>query len=486
MPRLTIYWQIFFAFSLIIMLTSGALGGAIGAWVEHQALAQTEERLKSEALVLQEIVRGHDANKMQAEIDKLRDKLEVRITLIASDGTVVAESTLEHGELDNHGQRPEVEAARKSSIGTGTATRFSTTVRKNLMYVAVRASSDLPGIDIVRVDLPVTEIEDHAIRLRNLVWASSAGTALVALLLAWWLTRRLVRPLQELTASANKIAAGDYGQEVRIDRRDELGQLAATFNHMSAQLAGQFAQLDEDRQQLRAVLSSMVEGVIAIDSDQAILFANERAGHMLEFAPKTAAGRKLSEVVRQYSVHDLVRTTLGSANGDAQKLEFTDPLGKSLMLHVAQLPGVPTRGAVLVFHDTTELSRLEHLRQDFVANVSHELKTPLSVITACVETLIEGGLDDVEHRSRFMERIQEQTHRLAHVDPRPAEPGAHRIGRAKLDVRADLGRGRDARLRGASSRACPGEEANAAAGSAADGRGVARLGRRGGACGDRR
>ena len=156
----------------------------------------------------------------------------------------------------------------------------------------------------------------------------------------------------------------------------------------------------------------MVEGVIAIDSEQSILFANDRAGAMLEFAANTAAGRKLWEVARQHSVQELVRAAMQTDNGEAHRLEFTVATGKTLMLQVAQLPGESTRGAVLVFHDNTELRRLEHLRQDFVANVSHELKTPLSVITACVETLLDGGMDDMEHRGRFLERIHEQTQRL--------------------------------------------------------------------------
>lgn len=410
MPRLSIFWQTFLAFGTLIIAVLGVVGGVVGTSVEEQALAQIEEGLKSKAVLVQFMVRGRTAKELQREIASLREKLDVRITLIAEDGHVVAETTKEPGDLDNHRDRPEVEEARRTG-GFGTATRYSATVRNTMMYVALH-TTDSREVAFVRVALPVSEVQAQAKRLSHLVWGTAAVLAVLAVMLAWWLTRRLVLPLQKLASGANQIAAGYYGQKVYVDRKDELGQLAVTFNHMSARLADQFAQLDEDRQQLRAVLSGMVEGVIAIDSEQSILFANERAGAMLEFVPTSAAGRKLWEVVRQYAVQEMVRAAMHADNAEAHRLEFTDATGKTLMLHVAQLPGEPTRGAVLVFHDNTELRRLEHLRQDFVANVSHELKTPLSVITICAETLLEGGMDDLEHRGRFLERIHEQAHRL--------------------------------------------------------------------------
>jgi len=257
-------------------------------------------------------------------------------------------------------------------------------------------------------------LDSSAQRLPLLLVLGAAGLvgtlAIVACSAA--LAGRYTRPVRDLIEVAERISVGPTGQRVFLSGTDELGQLGQTFNRLSERLAIRIAQLEEDRQQLRTILSGMVEGVVALDAEQRILFANERASQLLELPNPSPVGRRLWEVVRQRPLLDVVQRALDRPEPYREEFNWNGNVVRTLTVHAARLPGRPPRGAVLVLHDTTELRRLERLRQEFVANVSHELKTPLSVIKANVETLIDGAVDDAKHRGAFLKQIASQGDRL--------------------------------------------------------------------------
>jgi two-component system, OmpR family, phosphate regulon sensor histidine kinase PhoR len=407
------FWRLFGAYSVLVLNAIGVLGALVVHRVEQHEMQQIQDNLQTRAVLVREIV--HDlpsggATSLQRRLQSLREEIAMRITLVDASGRVLADTDEEPDRMANHAGRPEFQQA--AAQGFGTDTRMSATLHQWMIYRALRVDGGAGGVAYVRVALPLGSVHERLAELHRIVWTAAGLTALAALLLAFWLARRITRPIQDLTAGAAHIAAGGYGYTVYALGKDEVGTAARAFNHMSERLAVQFAQLEEDRQQLRAVLSGMIEGVVALDADQRILFANERAQQLLEFPPSSVGGRKLWEVVRQRSVQEVVERALAQAEPQREELDWHGPTGRSLAVYASRLPGTPARGAVLVLHDTSDLRRLERLRQEFVANVSHELKTPLSVIKAAVETLLDGAVDDPANRGAFLEQIEEQSDRL--------------------------------------------------------------------------
>jgi len=218
--------------------------------------------------------------------------------------------------------------------------------------------------------------------------------------------------LEEISMGLQRVGLGEDRQKILSDEPGALGNLVKSFNRMAIRLAEKISQLEEERQQLRTILSGMVEGVVALDSTQRILFANETALKLLGLTNTTTEGKRLWELIRNRDLMDLVSDSLAQPDPKKKELAWSLGAAKNLTIHAARLPGVPVRGAVLVLHDTTELRRLERLRQDFVANVSHELKTPLAVIKVCAETLADGAMDDSVNRMRFLNQILDQSERL--------------------------------------------------------------------------
>jgi two-component system phosphate regulon sensor histidine kinase PhoR len=407
------FWRLFGTFGTLLLTSIGVLGTVVADRVERDYLRQVEETLRTKAILVREILRDRPADypaRLQEHFHRLRQETVTRITLLAPDGRVLADTDEDPAQMENHADRPEVRAAQEA--GFGASVRYSHTLGQSMMYAALRAPADSGGVGYVRVALPLSDVRGQLAGLRRIVWTAAAVIGLAVLALAFWPARRLTRPLDELVRGAQRLVAGEHTRKIDLTAAGEVGTLARSFNALSDQLAAQVKQVEADRQQLRAVLGGMVEGVVALDADARILFMNGRAAELLDLAAPAAVGRKFWEMVRQPNLQDVVRQALAGPEPSRQELTWPGPVPRHLTVHASRLPGGPARGAVLVLHDTTELRRLERLRQEFVANVSHELKTPLAVIKASLETLLGGALADPEFGQRFLQRAVAQADRL--------------------------------------------------------------------------
>ena len=291
--------------------------------------------------------------------------------------------------------------------------------KSRLFWKLVLICSGLNLIAAIVVGLILTNhLQDQVVdppAMWRWVWRAIAIESLCVFAASIWLIARIIRPVASLNAAADAIASGDYAQRIYAPNRDELGTLASTLNRISLSLGERMAQLSQTAARQSTALGGMIEGVIAVDERLRVVLANAAAGRLYGFQPAAGEGRPLLEVVRNHALHAAVTNAL--ASGEPQRIETNRTGAPSLHvdIHVQPLPGHPCPGVVLVIHDTTELRRLESIRRDFVANVSHELKTPLSSIKAYTETLRSATAMDPETNQRFLGRIEEQADRLHHL-----------------------------------------------------------------------
>ena len=249
-----------------------------------------------------------------------------------------------------------------------------------------------------------------------LLWSTFTG-ALAALALAAWTARRLTQPISAMTEAATSTLNGGLRRAVGGHGVDELGRLAAAVDGMARDLQGRVEALTGDRNKVLAILASMVEGVVAVDRGERVVHMNEVAERLLGASPGLAAGRRVWEVTRASGVCELLEATLreeGEAAGELKLRVGNDPAERRIEMRSSPLRDAAGEvvGAVVVLHDVSELRRLEEVRRDFVANVSHELKTPLTAIRGLVETLLDDEAMEEATRRRFLEKVERAMARL--------------------------------------------------------------------------
>ena len=419
-------------------LLAVALGLAVAGWlalrsIERLELAGLTDTLSARAalatLTLQPLLdqttrrtETHVAD-LQAMARTLSDRAQARMTVIRADGTVLADSdSKDHqiAKLENHRTRPEVTQALLD--GRGSDIRVSQTTGKRMFYLAVA----IPAADVsdshhvpqsasavVRLAIPMTTVETKIQDLQDVLGLAFGIALAVAATLSVLLARGLTKPLSDMATVARQLAAGSLGQRITVASRDEAGVLGAALNQMAEQLESTIREVSDDRAQLRAVLTSMLEGVMVLDARGRLLQVNPALERMCLIRGTEARGRVHRDVIRHPEFNALADDVL--QNQQSRSAEITIlPTGRTLRVE-ASPAGYQREGeasAVLVFHDVTMLRHLEKVRKDFVANVSHELRTPLTSIKGYVEALVDGAKADPEVADHFLEIILKQSNRL--------------------------------------------------------------------------
>lgn len=411
-------WRLYGAYALLILVVVVIIGGLMARWTQQDSLKTTEVALYHKADLLKEIAKPHiDSGTTAAFQQQVRDLGQItktRYTVIRGDGVVIADSHKDPRAMDNHKTRPEV--LKAGSHGLGLTTRFSETLGREMMYLALPVVRDGEPIGYVRVAVSRAALEDRLKHVRTLVFVGTGVAGMVMLLLGYLLARRITAPVGKITRMAQAISGGDFSQRLEVPVPDEMGALAEALNSMTRQLKDRVNAIEMDRQKLSAILSSMVEGVVAVDEEERIVHINEAAGRILNCDVSQAMGKAIWEIAGVSEVSSVLAAAMKSAH--PKRLEVRLDGGEQprcLDLYATPLRNESDEvvGAVVVIYDVTELRRLEAVRRDFVGNVSHEFKTPVTAIRGLVETLLDDSGMDPATRKRFLKKINAQAFRLS-------------------------------------------------------------------------
>ena len=419
MWRSLLFRRFFIIYAALIFCSSLLLITLFSSRLEALVTQQVRQRMENTIALIssraEDFLASPTLSSFPDELNDLSSKIEVRIRVYDSEKRLVVDS------LSSTDPPKEVTTAGKGLLeieGLDATSVASQEFGNGLILYKQKLGDPNSPDGYILASLPRSTYEAELSTAENFVITIVISTAVVALFATYLLVSRIVHSLATLEEGTQKLSEGDFDHEIHVDSRDELESLADRFNSMSGQLKSRINLLNAQKQEihegserLRTVLGAMIEGVIAVDEKQQILFANRAALNIFDISHRDYRDRPLVEAVRHPGVLDVVKQVLTERR--LLKMEIEVPR-KEIVLSViaSRLPGEPTGGVVMVFHDITELRRLENVRREFVSNVSHELKTPLASIQAYTDTLLEGGIEDETINRKFLERIDEQADRL--------------------------------------------------------------------------
>ena len=410
-----IFLRLYAGFAVVILFSILIVGLMVQRQIEQASLRDISNNLSSQAFILQQSFANtgqQTQSQIQQTLKQIGQRTDTRVTLLTKDGVVIADSEFNASEMDNHRYRPEIIAANTADIGQ--SRRYSKTLQKPMLYVAVSAMASSGNLGYIRTALPTQRIDEEINYLRRVIIIAASLTALIALFIGYWLAMSFARPLRQMTLIAKNYAHGRYQLRIPSQRRDEIGDLARSLNQMADISSQRFDIIKTERDQLSTILKSMNEGVITVTSEGLITHVNAAACRML----RTSGDRCLGQALKDIDGSDNLDQAFRQCQQQQTSVERTIQLdgytfSRHYRLHVTLLKQSHRADAILVLQDITAVQRIDKMRADFVANASHELKTPITAIRGFAEALIEDDTIDHAIQQRFMRKIHGQSIRLS-------------------------------------------------------------------------
>ncbi len=415
MTRKRLIYQIFYPFLIILVLAVSAFGIFSASTLRRFYFHNISNELNAEASLIRHQILATGilhSDELLPACQEMGDSTGTRITVIDPAGVVLADSREDPAEMDNHGQRPEIMTAYLGE--TGKSMRFSNTLQQDMMYLAKPIMQEGEIAAVIRVSLPLTKLRDTIWSMQSKIIGSGFFIALIAALVSFWVSRRISTPLEEMKQGAKRFANEDFRETLQLKGAEEIEDLASSLNQMADQLERRISTSNRQRSEQDAVLSSMKEGVLAVDNDNLIIRINDSAVELLDIQTSQNRGESIFKVIVNVHVQEFILRALESQKELEKQISLTDDNDRVLKVFATPLIGTDDvqLGTLLVMNDVTELRRLENMRREFVANVSHELKTPITSIKGFVETIRDGMAHDTEKVIQFLNIIERQTDRL--------------------------------------------------------------------------
>ena len=382
-------------------------------FTSSREIQSTEQRMQAEAQILQSEAQATPAPHFQDWARQAAQRSGTRVTLIDPQGVVLADSSQDPRQMENHAGRPEIQGAHRE--GVGQAVRYSSTINQDYCYVALRLTYHGQDGYILRLATSLDQVNASLGALRARIWWAGLWAGLLALIITGLFSRSYTQRVNRLRAYADGLVNGKSPPVLLSGPDDELGALGRSLVSAAAQLQDLVSRLKVEAEQRKAILASMVEGVLAVDNNLRITFANASFARAVGVPEPIPAKLPLVELIRDPELREILARVLTEGELVKRRVQLPVMADRIFEVQAAPLTSEAGHGAIAILHDITDLERLERIRKDFVANVSHELRTPLTAIRGYAETLLEGAIEDKENNRRFLEIIKAHSIRLNNI-----------------------------------------------------------------------
>ncbi len=405
-----IFRRIFILYAIIMVLAVLVTELYITNTVRENHIKNLGDNLAVEVALIADDISFRTSSPLDDLCRQLKQKMDSRVTVIALDGRVLGDSDTDSTHMDNHAHRQEIQQA--SLNGIGMAIRFSDTLKYNFLYVVKKIMKGSQPEGFIRLSVPLREIDRSINVLRIKILSVVLSILLAAGMFSLWQIERIRRLTGQIRDFSRSIAQGELGGKLFFDRAGEFNEIAESLNTMSVELKNGIAAHEEERHRLNVILRSIPDALFIIDAHGVILLSSLAARKL--FGEIAIQGKPFIEVMRNSEFLSLMENVQKQQAAGITEIRIDSPLEQYCVVQVSPLfyDEREPSGFIAVFHDITQLKKLEQTRTDFVANISHEIKTPITAIQGFADTLLEGALDDREHAVKFLQTIKSNSERI--------------------------------------------------------------------------